>query len=140
MKQKNLKKLPAKFKRYLIFGLWLGKQNKSTGITTETIDDLFHMNTTIEEQIAFYKKFHNDYKLFEKLISDKSKMKYKLQKNYDKSNDNVVCVISDESTEKNKGKNICDNTSETIEETIEENTDFLWEMDSEFDIILNEIV
>lgn len=125
MKQQNVKRLPAKFNRYLIFGMWLEEQVKVLSNETEIakngdgseIGDLFRINSTTEEQISFYSKFHDEYKLFSKNFTQKTKRIRKMKKT---QVDSIVC--------------------EDNESKIEDNMDYLWDMDSDYDIIVKEIV
>ncbi len=77
MKNQKSKALPEKINRYLIFGHWLSKELRLTDIKTTNIEDLFNINSSHEEQISFYTKFHNDYKSIKKTMIKQNKMKNK---------------------------------------------------------------
>lgn len=115
MKQQKFKRLPAKFNRYLVFGMWLEKQFDES--ETNKIEELFLINSTVEKQISFYTKFHDEYKMFCKSLTRKTKKIRSLKK---KCVESIVC--------------------EATEPKIEDDTDYLWEMDSDFDSIIKEIV
>ena len=95
------KGLPEKIVRYLVFGNWLGKNSQLSDTDTKKIQDLLHLNSSYEEQISFYTKFHEDYKSVKKSMSrniNKNKRDKKIvdNKNDDKKNAN----------KKNRRKNI----------------------------------
>jgi myo-inositol-1-phosphate synthase len=87
------KGLPEKIVRYLVFGNWLGKNSQLSDTDTKKIQDLFHLNSTHEEQISFYTQFHEDYKSIKKSMSknikkNKREKKIVINKNDHKKNVN----------------------------------------------------
>ena len=84
-KMKNQKKkiLPEKINRYIIFGHWLSKELKLNDIDKTKVQDLFYLNSSAEEQISFYTKFHNEYKDIKTTITKQDKKKKKDYKKID---------------------------------------------------------
>ena len=77
MKDQKNKVLPEKINRYIIFGHWLSKELKLNDIDKTKVQDLFYLNSSAEEQISFYTKFHNEYKTTKTTITKQDKKKKK---------------------------------------------------------------
>ena len=83
MKNQKNKNLPEKINRYIIFGHWLNKELKLNDTDKTKVQDLFHINSSVEEQIYFYTKFHNEYKDTKTIIIKQDKKKKKERKKID---------------------------------------------------------
>ena len=83
MKNQKNKNLPEKINRYIIFGHWLNKELKLNDTDKTKVQDLFHINSSVEEQIYFYTKFHNEYKDIKTTITKQDKKKKKDYKKID---------------------------------------------------------
>jgi hypothetical protein len=83
MKNQKTKVLPEKINRYLIFGHWLSRELNMTVTDTIKIQDLFYLNSSADEQISFYTKFHNEYKTIKLAMTKQDKKKKKDNKKSD---------------------------------------------------------
>lgn len=83
MKDQKTKVLPEKINRYIIFGHWLSKELKLNDVDKTKVQDLFYLNSSAEEQISFYTKFHNEYKTIKTIITKQDKKKKKDSKKFD---------------------------------------------------------
>ena len=83
MKYQKNKVLPEKINRYIIFGHWLSKELKLNDVDKTKVQDLFYLNSSAEEQISFYTKFHNEYKTIKTIITKQDKKKKKDSKKFD---------------------------------------------------------
>jgi uncharacterized protein YacL (UPF0231 family) len=102
MKNQKNKVLPEKINRYIIFGHWLNKELKLNDTDKTKVQELFHLNSSTEEQTSFYTKFHDEYKTTKMTIIKQDKKKKKDCKKLD--------TILQELTEQS-----------------DEETDFLWD-------------
>ena len=127
-----MKKIPEKVHRYLVFGEWLCKQMPSSSKDDlKRIHDLFHMNSSVDEQIMFYTKFHEDYNSIDKEMSLNVKRTKKEQnKSKCSTTDELISVNDCEITNNKKQK--C--------ESYEDNFDYIWEMDDDFYNAIEEMV
>jgi hypothetical protein len=83
MKNQKNKILPEKINRYIIFGHWLSKELNLNDIDKTKVQNLFYLNSSAEEQISFYTKFHNEYKSTKTAITKQDKKKKKDSKKFD---------------------------------------------------------
>lgn len=129
-----MKKIPEKIHRYLVFGEWLCQQIPSSSKDDlKRIQDLFHINSSIDEQIIFYTKFHEDYNSIDKEMSLNVKRTKREQNKLKRScntTDEPILVNDCESVENKKPK--C--------ELYEDNFDYIWEMDDDFYNAIKEMV
>jgi hypothetical protein len=95
MKNQKTKVLPEKINRYLIFGHWLSKELNMTDTDTTKIQDLFCLNSSADEQISFYTKFHNEYKTIKLAMTKQDKKK----KKDNKKNDAILQELQEQSDE-----------------------------------------
>lgn len=123
-----MKKIPEKIHRYLVFGNWLCEQSLSSD-DIERIRNLFHINSSVEEQISFYTKFHEDYLSVDKDMSLNVKRAKRERKQLEQEEESALRNDYDVQETK-KQKQDC-----------EENSDYyLWDMDDDFYITIKEMV
>lgn len=116
----SMKDLPEKFNRYMIFGRWLCNTLQLSQEDSKQIHDLFKINSSLDEQVSFYSKFHEEYASIEKIVSKEAKMLIQENKN------------------KNKKRKLDMKQEISIHSEIE--VDDIWEIDSDFLLVLKEMV
>lgn len=123
-----MKKIPEKIHRYLVFGNWLCEQSLSSD-DIERIRNLFHINSSVEEQISFYTKFHEDYLSVDKDMSLNVKRAKRERKQLEQEEESAL-------------RNDCDvQETKKQKQDCEENSDYyLWDMDDDFYITIKEMV
>ena len=131
-----MKKIPEKFHRYLVFGNWLCERLQSSTDDVKRIQELFNINESVDAQILFYTKFHEDYLSIDKKMSSKNKKK--------RDNNEIVSSDGCDNIEMKKIK-LPEKHSEveiknTFEEQNDNNDDYLWQMDDDFHFIIKETV
>jgi hypothetical protein len=125
-----MKKIPEKIHRYLVFGNWLCEQSISSD-DVERIQNLLRINSSVDEQISFYTKFHEDYSTVDKNMSLNVKQAKRERKH----------IKDEEISEETSLKNDCDNQDPKRQKReFEDNSDYLWDMDDDFYITMKEMV